>query len=946
MATELGQAYVQIIPSAKGISGAIQRQLDPEASAAGTSAGNKIGASLKVAAVAAVAAAGVVIGKTVSSAISEGANLEQSLGGIDTLFKGSANKVKKYADDAFKTAGLSANDYMTNVTSFSASLLQSMGGDTEKAADTANMAMVDMSDNANKMGTDMQDIQNAYQGFAKQNYTMLDNLKLGYGGTKQEMQRLLSDAQKLTGVKYNINNLGDVYNAIHAVQEKLDITGTTAKEAAETLSGSLASMKSAYANVLGKIAIGEDIKNELNALAQTTSTFLFGNFIPMLTNIFKALPSAIMTFISEAGPLFFEEGNKLIESLGAGMSSSGNSPFLWLQNSIKWISVYLTQMVKEVSTRMDSVISVFEKLKTGIEPVLNAIAGIISGWSIAVAAVLSTAIPLAIDILTGVFGGFLDFILPIFESLSKVIWDFSSRVTEAILNYVVPALQSMIDWISNNQELVAEFGRLLGAVAVGFAVFKTISAVVTVFNSIKTAIMGVSLAFKGMALAMAANPFTLIIAAISALVAGFVYLWQTNEGFKNAVIEIWNAILAFLQPIITAIKDFIMATWGPLFQWWNTNHQMFFETVSTIWNAILAFLQPILTAIKDFIMITWGTLSEWWNANQQMILETVTMVWNSIKEVFNVVLQAISLIVTTVLTAIKSFWDTWGQAITAAVQVMWAYVSMVFQTTLNTILNVVTMIFNQIGNVIKLVMDVIKNITKIVLSAIKGDWDGVLQGIQGIVSAFGDFIKNTFNNIMNTGKDIVKSGIDNIKNFFSTLGDINLLDAGRAVIDGFVNGLKGAWEAGKDFIGGIGDWIAENKGPIEYDRKLLIPAGSAIMGGFNESLQESFRAVQATIRSVGPSIKDSMLDTALNDIIPNNAVLAASTELSVSQRFGGTDSGNNQSFISIIQRLDEQNRLLMGILKKDSTINIDGKNITDEVNYNNAIDDNLKLFGR
>ncbi len=293
MATELGQAFIQIVPSARGISGSIQKQIDPEASAAGDSAGSKLGSSLKIAAIAGVAAAGVALGKTIASSLTEGADLQQSLGGIETLFKGSADKVKKYANEAYRTAGLSANAYMENVTGFSASLLQSLGGDTEKSAETANMAMIDMSDNANKMGTNMQDIQNAYQGFAKQNYTMLDNLKLGYGGTKSEMERLLADAQKLTGVKYDINNLSDVYNAIHAVQEELDITGTTAKEAAETFSGSLAAMKSSFSNVLGNLALGEDIKPHLKALAETTSTFLFGNFFPMVGNILSALPGAI-----------------------------------------------------------------------------------------------------------------------------------------------------------------------------------------------------------------------------------------------------------------------------------------------------------------------------------------------------------------------------------------------------------------------------------------------------------------------------------------------------------------------------------------------------------------------------------------------------------------------------------------------------------------------------
>lgn len=179
MATELGQAYIQIIPSARGISGSIRSQLDPEAESAGESAGNKIGTGLKLAIVGAAAAGGLALGAIISSSLSEGADLQQSLGGVETLFKGSADKVKKYADEAYKTAGMSANAYMTTVTSFTASLLQSVGGDTEQAADTANMALIDMSDNANKMGSNMEDIQNAYQGFAKQNYTMLDNLKLG-----------------------------------------------------------------------------------------------------------------------------------------------------------------------------------------------------------------------------------------------------------------------------------------------------------------------------------------------------------------------------------------------------------------------------------------------------------------------------------------------------------------------------------------------------------------------------------------------------------------------------------------------------------------------------------------------------------------------------------------------------------------------------------------------
>lgn len=308
MATELAKAYVQIIPSANGIKDRITEQLGGEAEKAGDSAGNLAGSKLVSGIKKVIAVAG--IGAALKSAITEGAALEQSIGGIETLFKDSADIVEENAKRAYQTAGLSANAYMENVTSFSASLLSSLGGNTQKAADVADMAMVDMSDNANKMGTDMQDIQNAYQGFAKQNYTMLDNLKLGYGGTKTEMQRLLADAQKISGVEYNINNLSDVYEAIHVIQDELDITGTTAKEAATTLSGSLASMKAAATNVLGNLALGENIGPSLNELRDTVSTFLVENLVPMTGNILTNIP----VLLHGAIDILFDMLNSVIDS--------------------------------------------------------------------------------------------------------------------------------------------------------------------------------------------------------------------------------------------------------------------------------------------------------------------------------------------------------------------------------------------------------------------------------------------------------------------------------------------------------------------------------------------------------------------------------------------------------------------------------------------------------
>lgn len=343
MATELAQAYVQILPTTKGIAGQLSSQLGGEAGKAGDSAGKLLGGSLvsKVIAVVAAAQIGKKIVEGISASMREGAALEQSIGGIETLFKNSSDKVIENAKNAFSTAGMSANEYMENVTSFSASLLQGLSGDTEKAADIADMAMKDMSDNSNKMGTAMESIQMAYQGFAKQNYTMLDNLKLGYGGTKTEMERLLADAQAITGVKYDINNLSDVYSAIHVIQGELDITGTTAKEAATTFTGSFSAMQASWSNLLGYIANGEDLTQPIQNLVSTASTFFFGNFLPMLGNIVGALPGAIVTLISEAGPILIENGSKMISSLLQGiqnslptMMSSGSSAIDTLLNTI------------------------------------------------------------------------------------------------------------------------------------------------------------------------------------------------------------------------------------------------------------------------------------------------------------------------------------------------------------------------------------------------------------------------------------------------------------------------------------------------------------------------------------------------------------------------------------------------------------------------------------
>lgn len=320
MATELGKAFVQIVPSARGISGSITNALKGESDAAGQAAGMSL--SSKMIGVLKTAGIGLALKKT----ISEGANLEQSIGGIETLFKGSADKMKAYAATAYREAGISANDYMEQATSFAASLLQSVGGDTAKAAEAADGAIKDMADNAAKMGTNIQDIQNAYQGFAKGNYTMLDNLKLGYGGTKTEMERLLAKAEELSGQKYDINNLNDVYSAIHEIQDSLDIAGVAGDEAKTTISGSFNAMKASATNLLGALTLGdegiESVQTAMGDLVSSAGTFLFGNLLPAIGRIAAGLPEALITGISTAMPLIAENASKLITAFTTALQTS------------------------------------------------------------------------------------------------------------------------------------------------------------------------------------------------------------------------------------------------------------------------------------------------------------------------------------------------------------------------------------------------------------------------------------------------------------------------------------------------------------------------------------------------------------------------------------------------------------------------------------------------
>lgn len=338
--TELGTAYVQIIPTASGIRDMITKEIGGDAEEAGKKSGegfsSAFGGALSAIGTAiagAIAAGSAAVGTIIKDSVTKYADYEQLVGGVETLFEDSAGTVQKYAENAFKTAGMSANEYMETVTSFSASLLQSLGGDTEAAARVGDMAISDMADNANKMGSSMESIQNAYQGFAKQNYTMLDNLKLGYGGTKEEMERLLEDASKISGIEYDISSLSDVYEAIHVVQEEMGITGTTAAEASETISGSLATMGAAWDNLVTGMADPDADMGALIGNFAESAVTAAENIIPRVgealsglgdavTGLAPVLSDAVETVTTDVLPGVLEGAASLVGAVGGALLES------------------------------------------------------------------------------------------------------------------------------------------------------------------------------------------------------------------------------------------------------------------------------------------------------------------------------------------------------------------------------------------------------------------------------------------------------------------------------------------------------------------------------------------------------------------------------------------------------------------------------------------------
>lgn len=986
MATEIAQAYVQLIPSARGITGKIQSILNPEASAAGQSAGQSLGSSMMATLKKVIVAAG--IGKAFKATLDEGAALQQSLGGIETLFKGSADKVKGYANEAYKTTGLSANAYMENVTGFSASLLQSLGGDTNKAAETANMAMIDMSDNANKMGTSMESIQMAYQGFAKQNYTMLDNLKLGYGGTKQEMERLLNDAQKLTGVKYDINNLSDVYNAIHAIQENLDITGTTAKEAASTFSGSFESMKAAAQNVLGKLALGENILPSLHALLKTTSTFLFDNFLPMVGNIFSGLGLVLTEGISQIASQLFGDafGSAVFDQLAhvtgifetffdmifGSLSKQDNIDIL---NTIGFSEEAATQIVNiadNIRVTFENIGVVAGNVASIVVDFVGDLLGIKDGEQ-------------GVNLLGIAFESITGFIRDASESLSK----FTSWLKDSPL--ALDALKSAVVGITSawagykavltvikgietirNATLAITNGLML-------AQFVRTGALTTAEAANAAATMGASGAFGIFNAVLSANPIGLIVTAVAALTAGLVWFFtQTETGqqiwssFVDWIKQAWQGIADFFVGLWSGISEGASTLWDGVVTTWNA----YIESLKAMWNGVVTFFSDLWVSIQEAASVAWTAITMVVMAIVQPFIDGFMNIWNNISDGLTQIWEGIKMIFQGAWEFIKSIFlgailiiidlvtgnfnqlgadlSLIWEGIQNGISMIWEGIKTFFSGIVDAIVGYGIAVFENFSSVLSAIWEFIKSaasatwewikstVTSLITGLVQGAqsiWDGFMnflsslwEGIKSTASNAWESLKSSVLSIINSllsgaqnawndMSNAVSNLVGNVTGFFNQLWNIDLFGAGKAILQGFLDGLQSMWSSVTDFVGGIAGWIRDHKGPIEYDRKLLIPAGNAIMGSLDNGLKDGFKDVKKTVGGMAGEISDVFSGDSLD--LNSSASVTKSLEAQLAMPSSQFEAHESKTVSEIAILRASMEKILTAIFEKSSDVYLD-----------------------
>ena len=777
------------------------------------SGAGKVASAVGKAAAAAAAATGTALAAAVTKATQAYGEYEQLSGGVEKLFGDAASKVQGYAQQAFKTAGLSTNAYMEQVTGLASALKQSFGGDAVKAADAANMAIVDMSDNANVFGSNIKDVQNAYAGFAKQNYTMLDNLKLGYGGTQEEMQRLIADAnayEKANGRAgdLSIEKFGDVVQAIHDVQEQQGIAGDTAEEAGSTIQGSLAMVQGAWENLLTAIGSGDGIEQAVQDLVESVGTFA-KNVVPVvtraLTGAMQALPDVIRSAASTLGPAAMELGHaaatQLVDAFNGAVAATGlKLPKL----DVSDVEGAVGRVVELARTFADSFSSGFSSAVGGTEGLSDTLRGIADAFG----KLLDAAKPAA-DAIAG----------PLAEGLGKLA-GISLKATEAALNGIASALKVL----SDNAGTV---GPAIAALAGGFAAMKIAGTVATGVKTLSIALSGVKTAmsmiksFQGLAAVLstlAGGPVALVIAAIAAAVAALVTLYMTNEDFRNAVNSAWQAICQVVTTVATAIVTFFTSTIP--------------SALSSLGSMLAGLPSTIGDALASIPGALAGLLATIGTAVLGFLAQLPTMLATGLGFIVGFVVGIIAQIVSVVASGLAAL----PGVVSGVVQAVVAF----FTVTIPAGIQAMLALFASLpGSIASFLAGAVAAIAGFVSSAISG----AASAGSGFVSGVSSF----FSRLPGMIASFLSSALSSIASFVAQM-------PGRAMAagQGFLAGIQGGFSSAVSFVQGIPGRIV---GFFSGAGSWLVGSGRALLGGFVDGIRSGFQAARDAVSSGLSSIR-------------------------------------------------------------------------------------------
>lgn len=621
----------------------IDTQIDSKGAEGGIkSLSGKLGSLAKTGAVAItglVTATSAAVTALTTLSVKQYAEYEQLIGGVETLFKDSADVVKRYAANAFKSAGLSANEYMETVTSFSAALLQGLGGDTEKAAKLSNQAITDMSDNANKMGTSMEMIKNAYNGFAKANFTMLDNLKLGYGGTKEEMQRLLVDAEKLTGIKYDINNFADIINAINAIQTEIGITGTTALEAEKTISGSFNAMKSAWSNFITRLADETASYDDLiNDLVDTVGIFA-GNVLPVVEKVLGAIGDNIPYLIEG----FTELGMSILPAL--------------IKAAPKAINALLTGLLNGLP----------ELISFGIEANKTLITGIKNG--------LPAIMQSALEIMNSLVEGIVEILPMLLEVGLQALITLGQGIAQALPNLIptiVNLMISMCDMIIGNLPMILDVAiQIILALVQGLvtALPTLISEVPRIINSFASAIydalpqiLMAGIQIIGMLIKGLIQSIPTLVANIPQIIMAIVNVftlfnwWQIGS---NLIANIGKGIISMVSNIGTIAKFTAESVINGIKGIFSAGGSIGKNLISWVANGISSSLGNLVQAAKNVAISAIQGIKNIlsWDSAASIGKNLIQGLWNGISNMGGWILDKISGFASSIVDGFKSFFN-------------------------------------------------------------------------------------------------------------------------------------------------------------------------------------------------------------------------------------------------------------------------------------------------